>query len=64
MAGKEVILCPTVEVVHDARRQSHTSLRYFTWHVVSMLRFFMSAPFARLVLFRAPAKRRLRGERR
>jgi GT2 family glycosyltransferase len=58
MAGKEVILCPTVEVVHDARRQSHTSLRYFTWHVVSMLRFFMSAPFARLVLFRSRAKRR------
>jgi GT2 family glycosyltransferase len=64
MAGKTVVLCPTVEVVHDARRQSHTRLRYFAWHVVSMLRFFLSAPFARLVIGRAAAKGRSRAERR
>jgi len=64
MAGKEVVLCPTVEVIHDAQRHSHTSLRYFAWHLVSMLRFFVSAPFARLVLFRPWAKRRSRGKQR
>jgi N-acetylglucosaminyl-diphospho-decaprenol L-rhamnosyltransferase len=50
-AGREIVLCPTVEVIHDAQRQSHSSPRYFAWHVVSMLRFFFSRPFRRLVIF-------------
>ena len=63
MADKEVVLCPSVEVIHDAQRQSHTSLRYFAWHMVSMLRFFFSKPFRRLVVFgqkrtSAPVERR------
>jgi hypothetical protein len=49
LAGKEVVFCPSVEVMHDARRQSHHSLRYLGWHVASMLRFFASGPFVRLV---------------
>ena len=49
-SGKEIVLCPTVEVIHDAQRQSHTSPRFFAWHVVSMLRFFFSKPFRRLVI--------------
>ena len=52
LAGRKIVFCPTVEIVHAARRESHRSLRYFAWHVVSMLRFFLSAPFRRLVLFR------------
>jgi len=64
ITGKAVILCPTVEVIHDAQRQSHASVRYFAWHLVSMLRFFVSAPFARLVLFRSPAKRRSGAKKR
>ncbi len=31
-------------VIHDARRQSHRSLRYLRWHVSSMLRFFLTHP--------------------
>ena len=60
MAGKRVILCPAVEVLHDAQRQSHKNLRFFVWHVVSMLRFFTSAPFARLVLRRSGKSRNSR----
>ena len=47
LAGKRVVYCPTVEAIHDARRESHRSLRYLRFHVASMLRFFCSAPFWR-----------------
>jgi GT2 family glycosyltransferase len=53
LAGKEIVFCPSVEVLHDARRQSRHSLRYLGWHLASMLRFFTSAPFFRLVLARS-----------
>jgi GT2 family glycosyltransferase len=52
LARRDVVLCPTVEILHDARRESHRNLRYLVWHVRSMLRFFTSWPFIRLVLFR------------
>lgn len=41
-AGYKVTLCPLVSVVHDARRSSHRKLKYFTWHLLSMIRFFFS----------------------
>lgn len=47
LAGKRVVLCPSAEAIHDARRQSHRSLRYLSWHLASMVRFFWSAPFRR-----------------
>ncbi len=52
LAHRDVVLCPTVEILHDARRESHRNLRYLGWHVRSMLRFFTSWPFIRLVLLR------------
>lgn len=52
LAGREVVLCPSVEILHDARRESHRNLRYLAWHMQSMLRFLTSRPFLRLVLFR------------
>jgi len=63
LAGRKIVFCPTVEVVHAARRESHRNLRYFAWHMVSMLRFFLSKPFRQLVLMRrnlprTPADRR------
>ncbi|NNH67564.1 glycosyltransferase [Rhizobium laguerreae] len=39
-AGWKVILQPTVSVVHDARRASHTDPKYMRWHVSSMMRYF------------------------
>jgi GT2 family glycosyltransferase len=52
LAGKQAVYCPTVEAIHDARRESHRSLRYLRLHVASMLRFFCSAPFWRRLLQR------------
>ena len=46
-AGLRVAYCPAVEAIHDARRESHRSLRHLRFHVASMLRFFCSAPFWR-----------------
>lgn len=40
--GRRVVLCPGAIVVHDARRQSRRNLRYVRWHLLSMLRFFLS----------------------
>lgn len=42
LAGYKIALNPDAVIVHDARRQSHRNLRYFIWHITSMLRFFSS----------------------
>ncbi len=39
-AGMKIIVCPSVAVVHDARRDSHRSLRHLRWHLASMGRYF------------------------
>ena len=41
LAGRTTVLCPTVSVVHHARRQSRRSLTYLRWHMASMMRFFL-----------------------
>lgn len=46
--GLEVMLSPTVTVVHDARRESHRNLKYLRWHLTSMLRFFLYHFFRKL----------------
>lgn len=46
-AGWVVKYDPRVEVVHDARRTSHTNLRYLKWHLSSMLRYFIKHGFFR-----------------
>jgi N-acetylglucosaminyl-diphospho-decaprenol L-rhamnosyltransferase len=38
-AGMKVALCPSVSAIHDARRDSHRSLRHLRWHLTSMARF-------------------------
>jgi hypothetical protein len=43
-AGLRACQVQGCEVIHDARRQSHRSLRYLRWHLTSMLRFFLSHP--------------------
>lgn len=40
LRGYDVVLVPEVRVIHAARRASHRNLRYFAWHVSSMLRYF------------------------
>jgi N-acetylglucosaminyl-diphospho-decaprenol L-rhamnosyltransferase len=36
-----VIACPSVRVIHDAQRSSHTNLKYMRWHIFSMFRFLL-----------------------
>ena len=43
-AGLRVCQVTECCVIHDARRQSHRSLRYLRWHLTSMLRFFLAHP--------------------
>ena len=38
--GMKIVVCPSVSVVHDARRESHRNLRYLRWHLASMARYF------------------------
>lgn len=39
-SGFRILACPTVCVAHAARRESHRRMRYFLWHLCSMLRYF------------------------
>jgi len=39
--GYEIAMLPSVWAVHAARRASHRHLRYFQWHLSSMVRFFV-----------------------
>lgn len=39
-SGMRVVICPSVSVVHDARRDSHHSFRHLRWHLSSMARYF------------------------
>jgi N-acetylglucosaminyl-diphospho-decaprenol L-rhamnosyltransferase len=59
LQGNLVILCPRAKVVHHARRSSHRNLRYLRWHLGSMLRFFFSTVYWR-VLYRKLAARQRR----
>jgi len=47
LAGLKVMLVPGATVIHDARRDSHRRIKYFIWHLTSMLRFFISPVFFR-----------------
>lgn len=40
-AGMKIIACPSVAIIHDARRDSHRSLRHLRWHLASMGRYFL-----------------------
>ncbi len=48
LAGMRLAAFPEARAIHDARRASRASLRHLRWHLISMLRFFLSAPAARL----------------
>lgn len=38
-AGMKVVACPSAVAIHDARRDSHRSLRHLRWHLASMGRY-------------------------
>lgn len=45
LRGYKVALCPAAKVVHHAHRSSHRNFKYLSWHLTSMLRFFLTPPF-------------------
>jgi GT2 family glycosyltransferase len=49
LLGYKVVMSPAAKVTHYARRSSHTSFRYFKWHITSMLRFFCSKVFLQVI---------------
>jgi hypothetical protein len=40
--GYDIRLVPSVRAVHNARRESHHSLRHLRWHLASIVRFLLS----------------------
>jgi N-acetylglucosaminyl-diphospho-decaprenol L-rhamnosyltransferase len=42
-AGMNVVVCPTVSTIHDARRASRRSFRHMRWHMASMARYLWTA---------------------
>lgn len=49
LRGYEVALCPDAKAIHHAHRSSHTSLKFMKWHLTSMVRFFCSPPFLKIL---------------
>lgn len=40
-AGRPVMVCPQVQVVHNAQRASRKNLQFAKWHAASMARYFL-----------------------
>lgn len=49
LSGYEVALCPAARVIHIARRSSHRNPEYLKWHLASMLRFFCSRVYLKIL---------------
>ena len=47
LAGWRLAQCQACSVIHDARKQSHRSLKYTSWHIAGMLRYWSSRSFWR-----------------
>lgn len=47
--GLRVAWCPSAQVIHLAQRTSHRNFKYLRWHVTSMLKFFSSRNYWRLL---------------
>mgnify|MGYP000966953959 FL=1 len=53
LKGQRVVMIPGVRATHLARRSSHSSAAYSRMHIRSMVRFFMSMVFAKVMWRRA-----------
>jgi GT2 family glycosyltransferase len=49
LLGYWIMLSPRAIVIHHAQRSSHRKLKFLFWHLQSMLRFFLSTVFWRVV---------------
>lgn len=53
LAGYNIRVCPTISVVHNARRESHRNPRHMLWHLQSMARFFLSPTYRQVKALRS-----------
>lgn len=60
LAGYRLAFDQDVNVIHEAQRSSHRSLRYLRWHITSLIRLWVTPPFWRILL----RLNRLGGDRR
>lgn len=47
LTGWHLRQCPHASVIHDARKESHRSLKFTRWHIAGMLRYWASPGFWR-----------------
>ncbi len=52
LSGRSLVVEPRARIVHDARRDSHGSLRHLRWHLQSLLKVWTSTAFWRVTLGR------------
>jgi N-acetylglucosaminyl-diphospho-decaprenol L-rhamnosyltransferase len=50
-AGYAIAIDSTAKVIHEARRDSHKTLRHMRWHLSSLLKVWLSGAFWRVTLF-------------
>jgi GT2 family glycosyltransferase len=50
LRGISILVTSKAFAIHDARRESHRSLRFLTWHIASALKFFTSEAYLTLGL--------------
>ncbi|MDQ3267810.1 MAG: glycosyltransferase family 2 protein [Pseudomonadota bacterium] len=56
LKGYEVAICPDAKVIHLARRSSHQNFKYLKWHLMSMMRFFCSFLYLKILWLRLAKK--------
>ena len=56
LAGWSLRQVPEVVVIHDARKQSHRSLRYTRWHLAGMLRYWTGSSYWRYLRANRPSR--------
>lgn len=61
LSGYGVAQDDTVNVVHNAQRTSHRSMRYLRWHISSLIRVWFSRPFWKITLQSHRTRREPRG---
>ena len=52
LMGYRIVMSPSTFSVHNARRHSHRNLRHVQWHLRSMLKFFFSLVFLKVMMRR------------
>lgn len=48
LQGYEIVMSPHAQIIHLAQRSSHRNFKHLSWHLRSMMRFFLSSVYRRL----------------